>query len=126
MNNTATKINKITIWLDVLVGLMICAALLMIVGGAFFAGTYSSGPMSEAQRATNNLGVSIFLLGLMIFAVLTIISIILTVIRVRTINKARAANALVPHKEVTKFWVIIPILVVGLPLWSLLFAYLIH
>ena len=116
-------VDTMTTWLNWLVGLMSCAAILMIVGGAQFAKTFSSGPMTEAARAMNNRGVSLFLLGAAIFVILLIIFTVLAVIRSKTIKKITAKVAPIEYRKVTKLWVLIPILVVGLPVWALLLAF---
>ena len=119
---TIATINKMTTWLNWLIGFVSCAVLLMIIGGIAFVKTYSSGTMKETARAINNMGVSFFLLGLGIFVILFTIYMTIAIIRLRIINKAIKTKTLGNYKKVSKLWVMIPILVIGFPAWVLLFS----
>lgn len=125
VNNVVATINKMTVWLNWLIGFLLFAALLMIVGGTVFARTYSSGPMSKETGAINTMGVNTFLIGLIIFAILFTIYIIIAIIRLRTIKQTTMIGPLGNYKKVSKIWILILILMVGFPAWVLILASLI-
>ena len=124
-NDLIAGINKMTVWLNLLVGLISLAILIMIIGGAFFVRTYTSGPMTEAAQSINNKGVSYFLVGLAFLIVLSVMTIVIAIIRSKTIKMVATTEPSMDYKKVSKMWVIIPILLGGYLAWVFLLASLI-
>ena len=119
INDIVAKIRRMTIWLNWLVGFMLCAILLMMIGGVNFAKTYTSGPMDDAAREINDMGVSASSLGLAIFGILTIIFIIIAIVRLKNIKEL---PAVVKYKKLSRIWMMIPILLAILPVWILILS----